>query len=282
MKRRLVQIGAAIAGNGYISGFLGGTIYKGGAKNLCFPGLNCYSCPCAFLSCPVGALQIAFGDVRQRFPFYMLGLIISIGALGGRFACGWLCPFGLVQELLCKIPSPKLRPRFRYARYLKYAVLSVFVVLMPLIFVNSLTGVAPPYFCMLICPAGTLEGGLPLIAANESLQSLTGPLFFLKLSILGATVLASVFTFRPFCRLLCPLGAMWGLFNRASLYRLRCDKRACSSCGKCAEVCGMGVSPDVSPSSPECIRCGKCAKSCPTGALSIGNIPLPPSCAKGA
>ena len=90
--------------NGYAKGFLEGKIYKGQIKYVCVPGLNCYSCPGALGSCPIGSLQAVLDSGKFRVSCYVFGFLTLFGALLGRFVCGWLCPFGLVQDLLHKIP----------------------------------------------------------------------------------------------------------------------------------------------------------------------------------
>ena len=86
--------------NGYLRGFAKGEIFTGDSKIVCVPGLNCYSCPGALGSCPIGALQAVLGSRKFQISFYVLGFLMMVGAICGRFVCGWLCPFGLVQDLL--------------------------------------------------------------------------------------------------------------------------------------------------------------------------------------
>ena len=105
--RTVVQLCWMALTNGYAAGFAKGTIYKGELKRVCVPGLNCYSCPGALGSCPIGSLQAVLGDRNHWFSFYVVGFLLFFGAVLGRFVCGWLCPFGLVQDLLHKIPFPK-------------------------------------------------------------------------------------------------------------------------------------------------------------------------------
>ncbi|NLG24275.1 MAG: 4Fe-4S binding protein [Clostridiales bacterium] len=270
--RKWVQAGWAAATNGYLPGFLTGTIYQGPLKQACVPGLNCYSCPGALGSCPIGAAQAVIGSRKFRFSYSVFGFLALMGALLGRLACGWLCPFGLFQELLNKIPFPKKVRAFRgdrALRLLKYAVLAVFVILLPLFFVRP-GGASAPFFCQYVCPAGMLEGGLPLVAVNQPLRAAVGWLYAWKGFLLGAVVLLSVVIHRPFCKYLCPLGAIYALANPISLHRLHLNKSACVHCGKCSRACGMGVDPSVRPASTECVRCGDCVAVCPTGALRLG------------
>lgn len=270
--QRMCQISFAALINGYAAGFIKGRIFTGKSKAVCVPVLNCYSCPGALGSCPVGALQTALGGRRPHFPFYVLGTLMLFGIVLGRAVCGLLCPFGLIQDLLHKIPLPKVRVPGRIdrpARYVKYVVLLVMVVSLPLLAAAD-TGVAPPYFCKYICPAGTLEGGIPLLLANEQLRGVAGVLFGWKMLILTAALILSVLIHRPFCRYLCPLGAFYALFNRFSFYRMRLDKEKCTDCKKCERACPMEVKVTEQINSLECIRCGKCRTACPHQAISSG------------
>jgi len=273
--RHGVQALWALLTNSYLAGFARGKIYRGKLKNLCVPGLNCYSCPGAVGSCPIGSLQAVIGSWKFKFAFYVAGFLVFVGSLVGRFVCGWLCPFGLVQDLLHKVPFPKKIKAFpgdRLLRKLKYAVLLVFVILLPMFLVDVL-GQGAPYFCKLLCPAGTLEGGIPLVLMNQPMRSALGWLYAWKNLLLAVTVLLSMAIYRPFCKYICPLGAVYSVFNPISVFRYRVDGDKCTRCGACARTCGMGVDPVRDANHPECIRCGRCKKVCPTGAISSGCFP---------
>lgn len=268
-RRHGIQALWALLTNSYLVGFARGKIYQGKLKYLCVPGLNCYSCPGAVGSCPIGALQAVIGSWNYKFTFYVSGFLIFIGALLGRFVCGWLCPFGLVQDLLHKIPFPKKIRTLRgdgLLRKLKYLVLVVFVILMPLFLVDIL-GQGSPYFCKFICPAGTLEGGVLLVLLNRSMHDALGWLYAWKNLLLAVVVVLSVLIYRPFCKYLCPLGAVYSVFNPISVFRYRVDEEKCTGCGICADVCKMQVDPAKNANHPECIRCGVCKKACPQKAI---------------
>lgn len=262
----------ALLTNSYLIGFVQGKIYKGNLKKLCVPGMNCYSCPGAVGSCPIGSLQAVIGSWNFKFAFYVAGFLVFVGALVGRFVCGWLCPFGLIQDLLHKIPFPKKLRTFRgdkLLRKLKYVILVVFVILLPMFLVDVM-GQGAPYFCKLICPVGTLEGGIPLALMNKSMHSVLGWLYAWKNVLLVATILLSIIIYRPFCKYICPLGAIYSVFNPISVFKYRVDESKCVSCGACSKSCKMGVDPVQNANHPECIRCGLCKKVCPAGAISSG------------
>jgi len=270
--RLAVQIFFAAVFNGYAKGFTRGIIFDGGTKRFCVPVLNCYSCPGALGACPIGAMQAVATGSKRNFSFYAFGIIILFGVVLGRFICGFLCPFGLIQDLLAKIPLPKInvpKKLDKALRLLKYVLLVFFVMLLPAVVTNEF-GMGDPWFCKYICPAGTLEGGIPLIASNSFLRDTLGALFTWKAILLGLVVIGSIFIKRFFCRYLCPLGALYSLFNKFSFYTMSVDKEKCVGCGKCEEKCPMAVDVTKNINSAECIRCGKCKAACPTQAIFSG------------
>ncbi len=275
-KRRLIQLYAALLTNANVKGFVTGSIYQGPVKNACVPGLNCYSCPGAAASCPLGALQNALASSKARAPHYVLGIILLFGIILGRTICGFLCPFGLIQDLLYKIKTPKLKKNKLTAvlSYLKYVILVIFVVILPLIY--AFRDFPLPAFCKYICPAGTLGGAIGLLINPENTEmfGMLGPLFTWKFVLLVGFVMASVFIYRFFCRFFCPLGALYGIFNKIAILGIRLDRPKCIDCGKCITTCKMDIR---EVGDHECISCGDCVSVCPTQAISYrgGKIILP-------
>lgn len=271
LKRKIIQIAAFGFTNSRLGNFAKGTIYKGKWKAFCVPGMNCYSCPAATFACPIGAMQAVGGSRKMGFSFYAIGFILAVGVVLGRAICGFLCPFGLLQELLHFIKTPKLKlPKI--FTYVKYVLLLLFVLILPVVAVD-ITGLGKPWFCEYICPVGTLEAGIPLLLADENLQRNIGILFYFKLGILIFVIIFSVLIYRFFCKVMCPLGALYGLLNKVSLLHLECDKTKCTECGLCKGACKMGVNPTVETRSAECILCGKCTRVCEHGALHISCVP---------
>ncbi|WP_168356677.1 4Fe-4S binding protein [Petralouisia muris] len=269
-KRHKIQVLWALLTNSYLIGFFQGRIYRGKLKNFCVPGLNCYSCPGAIGACPIGAMQAVIGSWNFKFAFYVAGFLMFTGALMGRFVCGWLCPFGLIQDLLHKIPFYKKVETFKgdkLLRKLKYVIFTLFVIFLPMLCVDVL-GQGAPYFCKLICPAGTLEGGIPLVFLNKSMQSAVGWLYAWKNVLLTLMIFLSVMIYRPFCKYICPLGAIYSVFNSTSVFRYQVDREVCTDCGICAKACKMQINPAKNANHPECIRCGVCKKACPVKAIN--------------
>lgn len=268
--RLTVQFLWTVLTNSFVTGFAEGKIYTGKLKSLCLPGLNCYSCPGALGACPIGSLQAMIGS-EHKIALYVSGFLIFVGALFGRLACGWLCPLGFVQDLLHKIPFPKKIKAFKgdkLLRYLKYVILLVFVIILPLFALDDY-GTSIPWFCKYICPSGMLFGGIPLTAVNESIRESAGFLFAYKGIFLAVTMLLAIIVYRPFCKYICPLGAVYALFNKVSPLRIRNDTAKCIDCKKCEKSCKMNIDVLSDLNSPECIRCGLCVKHCPTKSLSM-------------
>ncbi len=264
-KRLTVQAAAFLLQNPKLHNFFLGKIDTGKTKVLCAPGLNCYSCPAAAGACPIGSLQSALSPKKPTFPFYVLGFLLLFGVLCGRWICSHVCPFGLVQDLIYRIPFPKKIVSFRgerILRLLKYAVLLLLVIVLPLF--DTLV----PYFCKYLCPSGTLFGAIPLTLSNPMLRGQIGAIFWWKIGVLVCLLVLSLLISRPFCRYLCPLGAIYGLFNRFALIGLTFDESTCIDCGACKSVCPMGIDPKKQFDSMECIRCGRCVRICPKDSLA--------------
>jgi len=224
-------------------------------------GLNCYACPAAIFACPIGTLQ-HFAATGQ-IPFYTLGALGLWGVIAGRLACGWLCPFGWLQELMYGLRKFRL-PRWRVSDrlgWLRYAFLIVLVGLIP--FVTH-----EPWFSKL-CPVGTLEAGIPLVLTDADLRAQAGWLFAVKVVILLGFLIWMMSSKRPFCRFVCPLGAIWSPFNRVSSLRLTVDQTMCTKCDACREVCPVDICIYEDPDSSRCIRCMECIKVCPQACIAL-------------
>lgn len=264
-RRKIIQLYMALLFNANLKGFSSGSIYKGNTKSFCAPGINCYSCPGAIAACPLGSLQGSFSAGKSTF-YYVGGILLLYCILFGRFICGWLCPFGLIQELVYKIKTPKLKKSraTRILSYLKYVILVFFALIVPITY--ALRDTPLPAFCKYICPAGTLEGGLSLLAnkVNASYFAMLGPIFTWKFLMMVSILTGCIFIFRLFCRFICPLGALYGLFNKISVFGVKVDNSKCVNCNLCVNHCKMDIH---HVGDQECISCGECIPVCPTGAI---------------
>lgn len=233
-------------------------------KAVCIPILHCHSCVLASFACPIGLL----GHYASYliFPFLAVGIIGVIGAFFGRALCGWACPFGLIQDMLYRIPSPKfvLPAWFRLP---KYFVLLALVLVVPL-----LLGVFHPWFFCRWCPVAAFEASIPNAAMQGGFPDPANAV--VRLSVLGLVLVMSITSERAFCIGLCPIGAMMAPFNRISALYLRRNPDKCNECGACVSACPArqvsdaerGVLPG--DSDLECVLCLECTRKCPhEGAL---------------
>jgi len=275
--RKLSQTTFALLQNFYLVGFFTSGMYSGYFKGFCCPSLNCASCPAALFGCPIGMLQNSLASLKAltlKKATFILGYVVSFfliyGVLLGRFVCGWVCPFGFLQELLYKFPAPKVdfTQKFSPLKKLKWGVLVLLCLTLPLTALNSL-GYGEPWFCKYLCPAGTLEAGITHLFIMPSLFTLVGTTFFIKVFFLLLILMLCIMENRFFCKTLCPLGLIYGIFNKFSLITLTIDKEKCNACGLCQKVCPVKLNPLEGLDSIECIRCLNCLKVCPKKAIKV-------------
>jgi len=230
---------------------------------MCSPVFHCYACPLATFACPIGV--IAQFTALHVLPFIAIGLLVAVGAVFGSLICGWVCPFGFLQDLAAKVPTPKFDlPKL--AGYGRYVMLIGTVLAVPYFF-----GEQHPLFVCRICPAGALEAAVPNVVSQAIAgQQVVWP-NAIKLIILALFLVAIFFMRRPWCRLLCPLGAIFSLFNRVSAFFLRFDANECTHCERCHQLCEYGIEPEKTPNDLRCIRCLECTK-CSPEALTLSSI----------
>jgi len=249
-------------------------ISKSFLKRFCVPGMNCYSCPAAIGSCPIGSIQFWLNDTALKINlgekinfvgFYIIGFLALIGGSVGRLLCGFVCPFGFIQDMIGKLS--KLNYRIpKIFRAIKYIVLVLFVIVLPFFFLDI--SILSPWFCKLLCPVGTLQAGVPLLLVDEGLRKASGFITIFKFSVLFLFIVLMFLSKRAFCKILCPLGAIWGMFNRISLLKLTIKRNTCTKCKLCEEKCPMNVEILKNPNSSECVRCMECLKNCPTQSIT--------------
>ena len=258
-KRRIVQI-AALA--------LLHSAWWGELKGFCLPVLSCHSCPLAWFACPIGVFVHYSG--YHAFPYIALGTVLLIGVLLGRLLCGWICPFGFLQDLLYKIPSPTFALP-SWTRWTKYVVLLVMVFALPF----ALGEQTSFSFCR-FCPASALQVTLPNMIGGGGLR--LSATMTAKLAVLVVVLLLAVCSSRSFCQLLCPIGALLAPLNWVSAWRVAPATQACISCHKCDKACPTSVEPSsrilrgVPPSrSADCVACHDCQGVCPVKGRKRGD-----------
>ena len=178
---------------------------------------------------------------------------------GAPYFCKLICPAGTLEG---GIPLALLNKSMRSALGALYvwknAILVVTIILSIIIY-------RP--FCKYICPQGVLEGAIPLSIGNAAIRSALGKLFSFKFCILITVVVLSILFYRPFCKWICPLGAIYSLFNKVSFLHITIENSKCVGCNQCSRACKMDIDVCRTPNHPECIRCGACIKACPKDAI---------------
>ncbi len=250
--RRLFQFLTGFMANLQIFNFITARLYTGKLKSIPFPIMNCYACPASVYSCPIGTLSHFL--VISKIPLLTVGIIAAVSFTSGRWICGWICPFGLIQDLLHKIPSMKFDLPRPFV-YLKYLMLIFGVILLPFLFKEH-------YFCM-VCPTGTIEAGIYWVAASSMILNMAGPFFLFKLAFGSMFLYGSIFIKRPFCRYICPLGAFFSIFNKLSIVNFKVEKEDCIECNLCKKSCPVNYPIYEDPNSPACLRCLNCVRVCP-------------------
>ena len=228
---------------------------------VCAPVFHCYACPLASLACPIGAL--AQFSALHVVPLIAIGTLLVVGALLGAFICGWVCPFGWLQDLTAKLPIRKLTLP-RWTTNFRYVVLVGLVLLVP-----YFLGEKHPLFICRVCPAGALEGSVPnMVKQAAAGETVVWP-SVAKIVILVLFLVPMFIKYRPWCTLLCPLGLIFGLFNRISVFFLRFNRTKCGDCSICQTICKYNVRPDERANDVRCIRCLDCTRC---RALTFTNV----------
>ena len=251
-KRLITQFGFLIGAN------LGALGIKTG---FCYPFFYCHGCPYSLAGCPLGTIEhgVYKGKIVFQLILFPILIIAAISLIFGRAACGWACPIGFLQDLSRGKKEVRHVEADKKMRWLKYVIL---LLIPPACYVTGTLAYTD------ICPIGGLTATLPTLAIDPN--SYTFSEFFAPkmIFLVGFFILIFMLS-RGWCRHLCPIGAMMAPFNKISLLQLRVDDNACIHCGKCKEVCPMGIDMPEDRKSNECIRCGICISNCPVNAISL-------------
>ena len=250
--RRTVQTLSLVLSNAYFLSYL---------RFIPCGYLQCSNCALSTFSCPLilierGAVMTSMGmltSINSKFAASVLAavaMLIFFGSLFGSFACGWLCPFGFLQDLLAKIPVKKFKLP-GWSGHLRLPIFFGLVIGLP-----YSTGKLA--FCD-ICPPGTINrlwqqaAGIPLFFRTPE-----GAWAVASIILLIVVLTAAVFIERPFCALLCPIGGFQGLFNKFSGVFINVDREGCVDCGRCEKACPQGLNPALVPAHSQCTRCLEC------------------------
>lgn len=191
--------------------------------------------------------------------------IIGIYLIFGRAFCGWVCPMDFLYEMVDKIRGNRqwaIGDRVKnISPKIGYGIAGV------LLIVSALVNI--PFFTNYISHL------------TNFFRMLTGGVFF----VLDLPVEPSVLVFsmgvifvllfleylfpRLWCRVLCPVGKTYGLFNKISLLKLKFVEGECGQCNLCEQVCYMNVKIARHIDKPSlrdinCIYCGRCVEGCET------------------
>jgi len=252
LKRRLVQTLSLIALH---------SSWGPELKWFCNPVLSCHSCALSWFACPIGVFVHYSG--YHLFPFFALGTILLFGILIGKLFCGWVCPFGFLQDLFHKIPSQKIKIP-KWTSNIKYFVLFSMVLFLPFIF-----GEQTYYSFCRVCPAATMQVTTPDLITNnfKNISTLT----IIRFSILFLIILFVIVNSRAFCKTLCPIGAILAPLNYISFWTVKFPAEMCDSCNNCDKYCITDVEPSKritkfipANRSLDCVVCHDCQKACPS------------------
>lgn len=259
MKRKIIQLVSFITLNSYIKGIVNKVNYGGSFKKICLPVINCWSCPSALTGCPIGAIEVYVK--AGQVPFVPFLYIVFPGLLLGRFFCGFICPAGFLQELVFKFKTRKFR-LFNKLNYLSVFSLIFGVIIFSYLFSNA-------WFSKYLCPMGTIQASLPWLILDEGIRKSVGSIFIFKIIFLIFVIFMCVYIFRFFCRVLCPLGFILGIFNKIAFIKIKYFQESCDRCDNCKSVCPVDLKIPEEVNNFKCIRCMNCVNICKKGCFKV-------------
>lgn len=279
--------------------FFSAIIFNLGALPLLFPVLWTWGLQQNTAGDAFTALQFALYDAV--FPWLALASFLIVGVLIGKSLCGWICPFGFVQDLVgfIKRKQADFSSRTHDSMvYMKYFVLGIALFVSVTFSVSKLMGTGDGYEKAIgiftkapfttLSPAETLFGTVPKMIFNfrmalvskSVMDAMSGistlpPLFWVQFFVMAFVLVFAAFIPRGWCRYFCPHGAIMAVLNRFSFLGLRRDPVKCArgGCRLCVSACPMRVPildlPWEKFSDPECIYCMKCADACHDKAIKL-------------
>jgi len=213
--------------------------------------------------CPFGGVVTLYSSITQgtlvkklhASSLVLMWLVLILTLFFGPVFCGWVCPLGSVQEWVGKIGKKIFKKKYNtfipakidtYLRYIRYAVL-VIVVYQTAILGKIMFDPYDPYYALF--------------------NFWSEELAFSALLILAITLAGALFVERPWCKYVCPYGALLGIFNTFRLVKLSRNAATCINCKRCDNVCPMNITPsdDKNVINHQCISCLECTSEaeCP-------------------
>jgi len=278
--------------------FLSAVVFNVGALPVLLPILWTWGLSQNAVGDAFTAAQLALSgwkDAYFAFPWLALASFFIVGILIGKSLCGWICPFGFIQDLagFMKRKKTEFAPRtHKSTLYLKYIILAT-TLFIGFTFAASKVAVASDSYqralgifatapFSALSPSETLFATLPRMInsavsgpAQDALSVFVNApaLFWVQLALLVGVLVFVVYVPRGWCRYICPHGALMGILNRFGFVGLRRQPFKCEKggCRDCVEACPMRVPildlPWEKFSHEECIYCMKCADACPNKAI---------------
>ena len=230
---------------------------------------------------------VAIGTVLSTHKLYapllwaLLTVILTI--IFGRFFCGWVCPFGSLHQFIGYLGSRKKSVaeriqlnRFRKAQCTKYFLLIFFLVsaTLPVAGWASLqSGLLDP-ICLITRSVNLTL--LPIVDSITGTISATPRFYegaFLVLAVFFALIFLNLLIPRFYCRFICPLGALFAILSRFSVWRIGKNTRECSNCKLCELACEGGCEPASQIKISECVLCFNCLDNCKDNVISYQAVP---------
>ncbi|MCK4258435.1 MAG: 4Fe-4S binding protein [Halanaerobiales bacterium] len=211
--------------------------------------------------CPLGGIATLYSMITQDIivkklhtsNIVLMWSVIAMGIFLGAAFCGWICPFGTVQEYIGRLGRKIFKKR--YNKFIPKKIKP---------FLQAFR-----YIFLAIILYKTVETGKLFFAPYDPYHTLfniwSDELSIISFVILGITILAGLIEERAWCKYACPLGAINGLFNKISIFKIHRNEKQCLDCGICNRECPMDIDVDNKSkiTSSICVRCGKCVSICP-------------------